>query len=94
MLTISVYMDVSVGKTLAQPQDCPAEVYKLMSQCWTTDPEKRPTFVELFDNFRNIQISISGKTSNKANSNTKWADHASFYAETFPTGSVKLTPNN
>lgn len=35
------------GRTLKIPEDCPAEVYDLMKECWTMDSQSRPDFDEL-----------------------------------------------
>lgn len=32
------------GERLALPQLCPPRLYSLMSQCWSYEPSKRPTF--------------------------------------------------
>ena len=37
------------GKTLKIPEDCPSEIYELMKECWSMDPQNRPTFSELYD---------------------------------------------
>lgn len=40
---------VSQGYRLAQPAACPAPIYAMMQRCWQEDPERRPSFKELFD---------------------------------------------
>ncbi|KAL4623120.1 tyrosine-protein kinase JAK2-like [Arapaima gigas] len=35
------------GTRLPQPADCPAEVYKMMEDCWSKEPHLRPAFREL-----------------------------------------------
>ena len=35
------------GKTLKNPEDCPSEIYELMKECWSMDPQSRPSFDEL-----------------------------------------------
>ncbi|XP_065332955.1 focal adhesion kinase 1 isoform X5 [Cloeon dipterum] len=35
------------GERLALPADCPPRLYSLMSQCWSYEPSKRPTFKEI-----------------------------------------------
>lgn len=35
------------GRRLPQPIYCPANLYKLMRKCWSTDPDERPEFVDL-----------------------------------------------
>ncbi len=33
---------------MEKPDDCPDEFYDLMIQCWSQDPDDRPTFAKLF----------------------------------------------
>lgn len=33
--------------TLARPAHCPAELYRLMGQCWQQEPASRPTFHDI-----------------------------------------------
>ena len=41
---------IQEGDRLEKPQEeCPAEIYKLMLDCWDLDPKKRPTFEKIFD---------------------------------------------
>jgi len=35
------------GERLALPADCPPRLYSLMSQCWSYEPSKRPSFKEI-----------------------------------------------
>ncbi|XP_065844505.1 uncharacterized protein [Oscarella lobularis] len=35
------------GNRLSVPESCSTELYKIMSSCWSADPEKRPTFNRL-----------------------------------------------
>ncbi len=32
---------------MERPSTCPAEVYRIMRQCWNHDPTHRPTFSKL-----------------------------------------------
>uniref|UniRef100_A0A0K0F3I4 Putative tyrosine-protein kinase (inferred by orthology to a C. elegans protein) n=1 Tax=Strongyloides venezuelensis TaxID=75913 RepID=A0A0K0F3I4_STRVS len=38
---------LGAGNRLDQPEFCTDEVYKIMTDCWNEDPEKRPTFTKL-----------------------------------------------
>jgi serine/threonine protein kinase len=40
---------LQLGRRLERPEICTDELYSLMRQCWTTNPEERPTFQELVD---------------------------------------------
>eukprot|EP01117_Protostelium_nocturnum_P020244 TRINITY_DN9013_c0_g1_i1.p1 TRINITY_DN9013_c0_g1~~TRINITY_DN9013_c0_g1_i1.p1 ORF type:complete len:786 (+),score=139.32 TRINITY_DN9013_c0_g1_i1:122-2479(+) len=35
------------GERLSRPKSCPMDVYHIMNRCWSTKPEKRPTFKEI-----------------------------------------------
>jgi hypothetical protein len=39
------------GGRLARPELCTDEVFRLMQQCWQTDPENRPTFKAIYQKF-------------------------------------------
>ena len=42
-----VVMHVERGYRMEAPEDCPPEVYAIMSDAWAKEPEKRPTFEEV-----------------------------------------------
>jgi len=37
------------GYRLPSPKNCPKEIYQWMLDCWNNEPEKRPSFGELYD---------------------------------------------
>lgn len=39
------------GERLQKPETCPDDVYKIMQQCWSYEPELRPTFKDLLEIF-------------------------------------------
>ncbi|KAL2079664.1 hypothetical protein ACEWY4_025408 [Coilia grayii] len=41
-------------RPVVTPDYAPMECIQLMKQCWAEQPEKRPTFQEVFDQFKNI----------------------------------------
>ena len=43
-----VVMHVERGYRMEAPEDCPPEVYAIMSAAWAKEPEKRPTFEEVW----------------------------------------------
>ncbi|XP_069571634.1 non-receptor tyrosine-protein kinase TYK2 [Brachyistius frenatus] len=45
------------------PKDCPVEVKMLMEQCWSADPEKRPTFESLIKSFEAIRCKYDWKSN-------------------------------
>ncbi|EDO37886.1 predicted protein, partial [Nematostella vectensis] len=38
---------INEGKRMAQPRDCPPEIYAIMCDCWSLEQDRRPTFAEL-----------------------------------------------
>jgi hypothetical protein len=43
----AVIEQVQNGYRLPPPEDCPEDMYKIMGQCWASEPAARPTFEEL-----------------------------------------------
>lgn len=43
----SVLEKVNSGYRMPRPEGCPAEVYKLMRECWQQKPEDRPSFKDI-----------------------------------------------
>ncbi|KAF6730676.1 Retinal guanylyl cyclase 2 [Oryzias melastigma] len=48
-------------RPVVSPDYAPMECIQLMKQCWTETPDKRPTFEDIFDQFKNIN---KGKKTN------------------------------
>ncbi|MEQ2266327.1 Retinal guanylyl cyclase 2 [Xenotaenia resolanae] len=48
-------------RPMVSPDYAPMECIQLMKQCWTEQPDKRPTFDDIFDQFKNIN---KGKKTN------------------------------
>ncbi|KFO60220.1 Proto-oncogene tyrosine-protein kinase LCK, partial [Corvus brachyrhynchos] len=44
MTNPEVIQNLERGYRMPQPDNCPAELYELMRQCWKESPEERPTF--------------------------------------------------
>ncbi|KAJ0015407.1 hypothetical protein NQD34_009027 [Periophthalmus magnuspinnatus] len=42
---------------LPAPENCPKEIHKMMIECWSSDPTKRPTFKTLMHNVESIRDS-------------------------------------
>ena len=40
---------------LSRPQECPVNVYQIMTQCWVHDPSQRATFEELYEMLSSIK---------------------------------------
>ena len=39
---------------LSRPEDCPSELFEIMSECWAFDPNERPTFEQLNKELENL----------------------------------------
>lgn len=44
------------GERLALPNHCPPRLYSLMSQCWSYEPSKRPTFKEIRETLQYVSF--------------------------------------
>ncbi|NWV98019.1 ZAP70 kinase, partial [Machaerirhynchus nigripectus] len=55
---------IEQGKRMDCPQECPAEMYALMQQCWTYRWEERPGFVAVENIIRSYYYSIAAKPEN------------------------------
>lgn len=44
------------GERLALPPNCPPRLYSLMSQCWSYEPSKRPSFKEVKEILQEILL--------------------------------------
>ncbi|XP_034611163.1 tyrosine-protein kinase ZAP-70 [Trachemys scripta elegans] len=53
---------IEQGKRMECPAECPAEMYKLMLQCWTYKWEDRPGFAAVETIIRSYYYSIAAKT--------------------------------
>jgi hypothetical protein len=49
-----VAQQVLKGLRLSQPTDCPDQIYKLMVSCWDSEPNQRPTFLEIVKNLEEM----------------------------------------
>ena len=56
---------VSDGKRPSIPQDTSKSVTDLINQCWAQDPNKRPTFEEIFQKFENGEILFNNANKNE-----------------------------
>jgi len=59
---------VKEGNKMKRPEDCPDLLYSLMSNCWTSQPDDRPTFLQICekllefanDRFSEVSFFLSG----------------------------------
>jgi len=56
MSNAEVIEKVITGYRLNSPENCPDQIYKLMFTCWNAQPERRPTFKQLYDGIKNIWV--------------------------------------
>lgn len=47
------------GERLALPPKCPPRLYSLMSQCWSFEPSKRPTFKDIKEVLKYVTINCT-----------------------------------
>jgi hypothetical protein len=43
------------------PENCPNEIYELMNSCWNKEPEKRPSFKQIFQTIEQIYLKETGR---------------------------------
>ena len=48
MTNAETLQQISKGYRLPAPDDCPENIYEIMSSCWQKDPVDRPRFKELY----------------------------------------------
>ncbi|KAI8012815.1 putative serine/threonine-protein kinase SIS8 [Camellia lanceoleosa] len=53
------------------PERCDPEWRTLMEQCWSTDPEARPSFTEVTNRLRSMSIAVQAKGQNNVARQTK-----------------------
>lgn len=71
------------GERLALPDRCPPRLYSLMSQCWSYEPSKRPTFKDIRENLQYVLfliiIGCYYKNNNSDNCLIFWVFSLIFY---------------
>lgn len=50
------------GERLALPPNCPPRLYSLMSQCWSYEPSKRPSFKEIKEILQYVEMVLWEKS--------------------------------
>jgi serine/threonine protein kinase len=53
-----VWVSVTTGHRLEQPDECPKEIYAIMKQCWHIDPQQRPEFRDLQSKLRWLHTKV------------------------------------
>lgn len=48
------------GYRLPAPENCPKEIHKMMTECWSSDPKMRPTFKTLMHNVDTVRDKQGG----------------------------------
>lgn len=54
---LETVLAVGTGRRLARPNACPKQVYALMKQMWSLDPEQRPGFAFVLETLRSAHLS-------------------------------------
>ncbi|XP_070542318.1 uncharacterized protein [Ptychodera flava] len=54
MSAAKVVNAVKEGYRMARPDDCPQSMYQIMTRCWAENPEERPTFTDLIQDFNQL----------------------------------------
>ncbi|XP_058978429.1 protein sevenless [Musca domestica] len=49
---------VKEGGRLEQPDNCPDKLFTLMSECWLSDPEERPSFRKIFNTLLSVKTDV------------------------------------
>ena len=49
-----VFEKVKNDYRMPAPDNCPNEIYQIMLQCWNNDPQKRPTFQQLYEEIQKL----------------------------------------
>ncbi|XP_055846704.1 protein sevenless [Episyrphus balteatus] len=57
---------VKEGGRLEKPQDCPEKLYNLMIECWSHDPQDRPTFQKCLTELMSVKVEALNKLHTKA----------------------------
>ena len=71
------------GKTLKIPEGCPTYIYELMKECWSMDPQSRPSFDELHHKISHCSLldSVSADKAEVDSSSSLSSDAFSDYSE-------------
>lgn len=59
------------GCTLEKPKNCPDQVFEIMQMTWEMKPENRPTFKELFEKLKSIEINQTKPENEKITSESE-----------------------
>lgn len=71
---VTPYLDVELscllkhlkdGHRLAKPDDCPPQVYNVMTMCWSLDPKRRPRFKSLVNSLQLIEANLNDSERTK-----------------------------
>ena len=54
---------VNSGKRPSSPDNCPEEIYQLMSRCWSHNPDDRPNFTSIYRTLTKYMESCADSSS-------------------------------
>ncbi len=66
---------IKEGKVLTSPENTPADIYNLMTLCWSKNPSKRPSFHTLHKSLSNLQEDMI-KLKKRQDNDRERAHHA------------------
>lgn len=51
IILLQVIQFIEANKRLGIPEDCPEKIKMIIQQCWLYQPERRPTFKQLYSSY-------------------------------------------
>ena len=51
-----MFLIYCVGYRLPKPDECPDDIYNLIKECWSKDPDSRPTFPQIVEKLTHILV--------------------------------------
>ncbi|XP_063057400.1 platelet-derived growth factor receptor alpha isoform X2 [Engraulis encrasicolus] len=71
----SFYNKIKSGYRMAKPEHASEDVYEMMSRCWNSEPEKRPSFLSLSDTVASLLPTGYKRSYERMNHNFLKSDH-------------------
>ncbi|CAL8271121.1 unnamed protein product, partial [Arctogadus glacialis] len=71
----SFYNKIKSGYRMAKPEHAPSDMYEAMMRCWNSEPEKRPSFMELTEAVASLLPSSYKRCYDRVNQDFLKSDH-------------------
>ncbi|XP_030228589.1 platelet-derived growth factor receptor alpha isoform X2 [Gadus morhua] len=71
----SFYNKIKSGYRMAKPEHAPSDMYEVMMRCWNSEPEKRPSFMELTEAVASLLPSSYKRCYDRVNQDFLKSDH-------------------